>query len=88
MYIFPFLSHIFSPTKQNKIQKKEREWICTRAFEHEGNAVSAVIGLDRDHVFVAGALEHLGHIVEVHAHGEVAVAAVMLEALRSEEDDH
>lgn len=73
---------------KTKYKKKEREWSCTRAFEHEGNAVTAVIGLDSDDVFVAGAFEHLGHVVEVHAHGEVAVAAVVLEALRSEEEGH
>ena len=58
----------------------------TGALEHEGHGIGAVIGLDGDDVIVAGALEHLGHVGEVDAHGDVAVAAVVLEALGSEEE--
>jgi hypothetical protein len=57
----------------------------TGRLEHEGDGVGPVVGLDGDDVVVSGAAEHLGHVVEVHAHGEVAVAAVVLEPLGAEE---
>ena len=60
----------------------------TWTFEHEGDGITAVIGLEGDDIVVTGALEHLGHVVEVHAHGYVAVAAIVLEALGSEKKRH
>jgi hypothetical protein len=59
----------------------ENERPLTGRLEHEGDGVGTVIGLYGDDVVVTGAPEHLGHVVEVHAHGEVAVAAVVLEPL-------
>lgn len=53
----------------------------TGGLEHEGDGVGAVVSLDGDDVVIAGAAQHLGHVVKIHAHGEVAVAAVVLEAL-------
>lgn len=60
----------------------------TGALEHEGDGIAAVVGLQRDDVVVAGALEHFRHVVEVHPHGDVSVAAVVLEALRPEQQRH
>mgnify|MGYP003702187473 CR=1 FL=1 len=59
--------------------------LLTGRLEHEGDGVGAIVGLDGDDVVVARAAEHLGHVVEVHPHGEVAVAAVVLEPLGAEE---
>ncbi|KAM2617877.1 hypothetical protein COP2_035808 [Malus domestica] len=56
------------------------------AFEHEGDGIAAVVSLDGDDVIISGAPEHLGHVAEVHTHGDVAVASVVLEALRSEKE--
>lgn len=75
-------SEINSRTEKNAEEKEER----TRAFEHESDSVAAVVGLDGDDVVITSTLKHLGHVVEVHAHGDVAVAAVVLEALGSEEE--
>ena len=44
----------------------------------------SVSHLHRHRVVVVGALKHLGHVVEVDAHREVAVAAVVLEAVGAE----
>lgn len=63
-------------------------WILTGAFEHEGDGVGGVIGFDSDDVVVASAFEHLGHVVEVHAQGEVPVTAIVLEPFRSKENGH
>ncbi|KAJ1390317.1 hypothetical protein SESBI_37532 [Sesbania bispinosa] len=60
----------------------------TRAFEHEGDGIAAIIGLDGDDVVVAGAFQHLGHVIEVHAHGDVAVAAVVLKPFRPKQQRH
>lgn len=60
----------------------------TGALKHEGDGVAAIVGLEGDDVIVSGTLQHLGHVVEVHAHGDVAVAAIVLEALGSEEQSH
>ncbi|PON36308.1 hypothetical protein PanWU01x14_329400, partial [Parasponia andersonii] len=56
------------------------------AFEHEGDRVRGVIGLDSDDVVVTSAFEHLGHAVEVHAQGEVPITAIVLEPFGSEEE--
>ncbi|PON87572.1 hypothetical protein TorRG33x02_165650, partial [Trema orientale] len=56
------------------------------AFEHEGDRVGGVIGLDSDDVVVSSAFEHLGHVVEVHAQGEVPITAIVLEPFGSEEE--
>ena len=68
-----------TPPRRTRMVK--RDWALTGRLEHEGDGVGTVVGLDSDDVVVAGAAEHLGHVVEVHAHGEVAVAAIVLEAL-------
>lgn len=60
----------------------------TGAFKHESDGVAAVVGLDGDDVVVASAAKHLGHVVEVHAHGEITVAAVVLEALGSQKESN
>lgn len=57
-------------------------------LEHEGDRIGAVIGLDGDDVIIASAAQHFGHVVEIHAHGEVAVAAVVLKALWSEQESY
>lgn len=77
-------------TKKKKKSRIQRTKSKTRtgALEHEGDGVAAIVGLEGDDVVVAGALEHLGHVVEVHSHGKIAVAAVVLEALGSEEQSH
>ncbi len=60
----------------------------TGALEHEGDGVAAIVSLDGDDVIVAGALEHFGHVVEVHPHRHVTVTAVVFEALGSKEQSH
>lgn len=57
-------------------------------IEHEGNGVTTVIGFDGDDVIISGALEHLGHVSEIHPHGEVHVAHVVLEAFGSKQERH
>ena len=58
------------------------------ALKHEGDGVAAVLSLHGDDVIVAGALEHLGHVVEVHAHAEGAVAPEVVEAVRAQHEGH
>ena len=54
-------------------------------LEHELNLIAVVLGLERDDVVVAAALEDLGHAAQVDAQGNVAVRAVKLEALGAKE---
>jgi len=59
----------------------------TGRLEHEDNAIGpAILGFDGEDVVVVGAAENLGHVGEVQAHGEVAVAAVVIEGIGAEEE--
>ncbi|KAI3419455.1 uncharacterized protein J3R85_013140 [Psidium guajava] len=58
----------------------------TGALEHESDGVAAAVGLERDDVVVASTPEHPGRVAEVDARGDVAVAAVVVEALWAEEE--
>ena len=60
----------------------------TGAFKHEGDSVAAVVGLQSDDIVIPGALEHFSHVVEIHPPGDVPVAAVVLESLRTEQQRH
>ncbi|KAH0459628.1 hypothetical protein IEQ34_012442 [Dendrobium chrysotoxum] len=60
----------------------------TRAFEHESNSVAAIVSLDGNNIIVSSTLEHLGHVIEVHPHGNIPIAAIVLETLGSEEQRH
>ena len=62
--------------------------VLTRAFEHKSDSITTIIGLNGSNVVISRALEHLGHVVEVHPHGQVPVTAVVLKALRSEKKSH
>lgn len=76
-------------SKMIQITEKERqEQDLTRAFKHESDSITAVIGLDCNDIIVAGTLEHFRHVVQVHSHGNASVAAIMFEALRSKEKSH
>jgi hypothetical protein len=72
-------------SREEEKHKARSDWPLTGRLEHECDGVRSIVGLDGDDVVVAGAAEHLGHVIEVHAHGEVAVAAVVLEPLGAEE---
>ena len=74
--------------KTKKHQKQAKSTVLTRAFEHESDSITTIIGLNGNNVVISRALEHLGHVVEVHPHGQVTVTAVVLEALRSEKKSH
>ena len=76
------------PKNTMRTENKGKKKYHTRAFKHEGDSVTAVIGLDGDNVIISGALQHLGHVIEIHSHGDVPIAAVVLEALRSEEQSN
>jgi len=58
----------------------------TGRLEHEHNGVGAAIHLDGEDVVVVGAAENIGHVGEVQAHGEVAVAEVVIEGIGTEEE--
>ncbi|XP_043721212.1 probable jasmonic acid carboxyl methyltransferase 1 [Telopea speciosissima] len=79
--IIDVLFNNYTEDISNHLSKEE-------GFEHESNCVAAVIGLKSDDVFVSGTLEHLGHVVEVHPHGQVPVATVVVEALKSQEESY
>lgn len=40
--------------------------------------------LHSEHIIVAHALQDLGHVVQAHAHAQVAVASEVVEAVRAE----
>ena len=50
--------------------------------------VSLVIGLERHDVIIVAALEHLAHRREVDAQGDVAIAAVVVEAIGAQQQRH
>jgi len=53
-------------------------------FKHEGDGVSVVLTLHGDGIIVRSALEDLGEVLELHTHGDVAVAAIVLKTVRAE----
>jgi hypothetical protein len=73
-------------TKDKEKGNQNKRSYRTGGLKHEGDRVSAVVGLDGDDVVIASAAQHLGHVGKVHAHGEVTVAAVVLEALGAEQE--
>lgn len=86
--------HVSSPCSCQLLQSRGESqldvmWLhLVLALKHECDGVTAVLCLHGNDVIVAGALEHLGHIVQVHAHAEGAVAAEVVEAVRAQHEGH
>lgn len=57
-------------------KERQKEKDHTGAFKHESDSIIAVISLDSNGIIIAGTLEHFRHVVQVHSHGNVSVAAI------------
>lgn len=77
---------IFTTRSQQLDTIRVRLWAAalTWRLEHEGEGVGLVLGLECDDVLVAGALEDLAQVAQVQAQRDVAVAAEVVKALRSQ----
>lgn len=77
-------------TVEQKIKQKRRDYLGIRnitwTFKHESDSVASIISFNGNNIIISSALQHLGHIVEIHSHGEVPITAIMLKAFGSEEE--
>ena len=84
-------NHLICDHKITNLGKKSRRLKSTKLtwiFEYKGDSIAAIIGPKGNKVIITSAFEYIGHVVEVHFHGDVALTAIGVEKLWSEEQRH
>mmetsp|Transcript_37364 Transcript_37364/g.98845 ORF Transcript_37364/g.98845 Transcript_37364/m.98845 type:complete len:345 (+) Transcript_37364:1-1035(+) len=69
----------------HQLELEVRNAVLRLVLEHEGHGVRLVVGLERDDIVIVAALEHLAHGGQVDTERDVAVAAVVVEAIGTQE---
>lgn len=88
----PVVPHFLSGQQEktySAVIHGKTEWLpLARALKHESDRITVIIHLEGDNIIVISALQHLVHVSQVHARGEVAIAAlILLDAIRLEEEE-
>jgi hypothetical protein len=68
----------------HELEIKLREALGIWGLKHEGDGISIVFTLHGDGIIVRSTFKDLGEVLELHAHRDVAVAAIVLKAVRAE----